>query len=871
MDHGALDEIRTLIATGPGATPVCVVLGGSGSGRTSLVRDLAEECTFPVQWVDGSAYAGRGHLESLVDLAHSRAFAFLGITADAETAGLLADPSGVDPQRVARDLWRAAQGRTAVDQPRLVVVDDFDALDIATQEVLVYLLRRVGQLDMSVVIVGHPTLRESLLRGLSVVELRPLDVDQTRAQLEALVDAPVPYRVAAQICHSTGGVPLAIASVADRLTPAQRAGLDLLPHPLPLNLTTARRLAPADGLSAGQRRLLAALAIEGSLRRDQAAVLAGDEPIGPAVDLGLVKVADQVLRPVSPTQALAVWSVMPESERWGIHRRLAATADAACARLHRALSGEEVSRTEVADAAIAAYHGEERTHVAMALQLLSHALPSGAFPVAAMLFADGYIDTVRSVVAAADSASCGLSTVEVDWLRTQVAVLSGVGSDSVPGTLPPPVSGGEDRRVWALSAINRSRAQWHRGDLDAAARTLDDTAAAFLDAPADLRSLAKVVRAEIGLLRHEAWARSGLSVAVEAWWVTKPPGYDINASIVAYMLLSVGNARLAGTVLDASEPIVEPGALVRVGIAVSRIHVELALGHYRSADALLVACDRVMPYLGDGSAHVLAPQVQVNTVLGLTAGREVLEWRLRGDDIYRLPYPSRSDVAAALGLRAMVEADFERAAVLLRQALGNTAALYDPKTAVLADLLEASRAAGGSAERAAGLLDTLGAWLPDRDGERYPALIARCEALACNDSDADATFERATSLASGGPPVDEARTRLAHGRHLRDVGRLHDAMVALRGAATIFEREGLAGWTAHVAHLTAPPPEALDSLLSAVERQIVRMALDRRTNAQIAGALYMSKRTVELHLTRIFRKLGISRKGQLGDLDLSLD
>ena len=47
--------------------------------------------------------------------------------------------------------------------------------------------------------------------------------------------------------------------------------------------------------------------------------------------------------------------------------------------------------------------------------------------------------------------------------------------------------------------------------------------------------------------------------------------------------------------------------------------------------------------------------------------------------------------------------------------------------------------------------------------------------------------------------------------------------------------------------------------------------LQRRTNAEIARQLFMSKRTIELHLTRVFRKVGVARKSQLIELDTVRD
>ena len=55
--------------------------------------------------------------------------------------------------------------------------------------------------------------------------------------------------------------------------------------------------------------------------------------------------------------------------------------------------------------------------------------------------------------------------------------------------------------------------------------------------------------------------------------------------------------------------------------------------------------------------------------------------------------------------------------------------------------------------------------------------------------------------------------------------------------------------------------------LTPTEREIIVLVLQRRTNAEIARKLFMSKRTIELHLTRVFRKVGVARKSQLIELD----
>lgn len=53
--------------------------------------------------------------------------------------------------------------------------------------------------------------------------------------------------------------------------------------------------------------------------------------------------------------------------------------------------------------------------------------------------------------------------------------------------------------------------------------------------------------------------------------------------------------------------------------------------------------------------------------------------------------------------------------------------------------------------------------------------------------------------------------------------------------------------------------------LTAAEREIARLAASGMTNPEIAGALHLTRRTVELHLTRAYRKLGICGRHELGD------
>lgn len=113
-------------------------------------------------------------------------------------------------------------------------------------------------------------------------------------------------------------------------------------------------------------------------------------------------------------------------------------------------------------------------------------------------------------------------------------------------------------------------------------------------------------------------------------------------------------------------------------------------------------------------------------------------------------------------------------------------------------------------------------------------------------------------------PFEAARTQLCHGERLRRAGRRRDARRELGAALDAFEALGATSWAdrtrrelrASGEHRRAQTPEARDDL-TAQERQIAALAAEGRTNREIGALLFLSPRTIETHLGRVFRKLGI--------------
>jgi DNA-binding CsgD family transcriptional regulator len=120
--------------------------------------------------------------------------------------------------------------------------------------------------------------------------------------------------------------------------------------------------------------------------------------------------------------------------------------------------------------------------------------------------------------------------------------------------------------------------------------------------------------------------------------------------------------------------------------------------------------------------------------------------------------------------------------------------------------------------------------------------------------------------------LELARTHLVYGEWLRREGRRIDARGHLRAAHDRFTAMGAEGFgerarrelvaTGETARTRAP--DARDEL-TPQETEIARLAALRRTNAEIGAQLFISPRTVEWHLRKVFTKLGVSSRKELYD------
>ena len=123
-------------------------------------------------------------------------------------------------------------------------------------------------------------------------------------------------------------------------------------------------------------------------------------------------------------------------------------------------------------------------------------------------------------------------------------------------------------------------------------------------------------------------------------------------------------------------------------------------------------------------------------------------------------------------------------------------------------------------------------------------------------------------------PFELARTHLYRGERLRRARRSRDAAKELYEARAGFEAIGARAWRAQAdAELraiglrprstTSPPRDVAGETLSPQEYQVAMAASGGASTRDIAASLFISPKTVEAHLTRIYRKLDVSSKAQL--------
>ena len=225
------------------------------------------------------------------------------------------------------------------------------------------------------------------------------------------------------------------------------------------------------------------------------------------------------------------------------------------------------------------------------------------------------------------------------------------------------------------------------------------------------------------------------------------------------------------------------------------------------------------------------------------------------------------DALAVLGRLELALGELETAATYLRELPGQwfSLGLNDPQDPVWADTIE-TLIGLDELEEARAHLEQYELYGQRLGSPWAKAGAARCRGLlAARERDSEGALEAldaALAELDGLPyPFERGRTLLCLGSVRRQAQQKRSARDALNQALAIFNELGARLWSerarVELRRISGrrPPSETLTES----ERRVAELAGDGRTNKEIAAALFMAVSTVEAHLSRIYRKLGVRR------------
>jgi DNA-binding CsgD family transcriptional regulator len=896
-----------------GQSRVLVLRGEPGTGRTALLDYLAQRAV-------GCRVARVVGVEPEMEMAfaglHQLCAPFL------DRLGHLPDPQrdalrtafsmrgGNVPDRFAVGMATLSLlSDLARERPLVCVVDDAQWLDPASAQALAFVARHLAAAPAAVIFAvrqpadGHA---DGLgLAGLPELQLRGLADTDARRVLDSVLIGPLDERVRDRIIAEARGVPQALLEPTRGLTPWELAGGFGLPDvmPVPSRIEEDYRGQLALLPAATQLLLLIAAAEPAGdpvlVWRAAGHLGVKPEAADPAAAVGLVEFGGQV-RFCHPQARAAVYRAAPLRQRRSVHRALAQTAgsDVSADRRawHRAhatpLPDEGIAAELVRSAGRALARGGLAAAAAFA-ERAAELTPEPACRARRALDAAqakreaGALDAARRLLAIAQGGPLDeLGRARAQLLRAQLAARPGHGGD---GRLPlleaarrlEPLDAGLAREAYreafgAALTAGRLGLAGGMAQIAAAAKQaapvprpphaadllLDGLAALVTDGHAvGVPMLSRAVRA----FRDEAVpAADALRWLPFACQLSRAAWDDESWHVLSARLIEL--ARQAGALTALPDALLD-GTALRLATGETALATAMA----REAQTVAEATGSPLPPYGGMLAAAWRGQEAEATRLIAAGPTEACQEA--GADGQRLTAAAWATAVLSNGLSR-----YDEALTAAEQAS------EDPNepglaTWALAELIEAA-ARTGALERASGALRRLAAATSAAATDWALGIQARSTALLSDDSRAERLYlEAIERLGRTRIRAELARAHLLYGEWLRRQGRRRDAREQLRTAHQMLDAMGMAGFAGRARQELAATGETARKRtveavteLTAQEAQIARLARNGHSNTEISTQLFISPRTVEWHLGKVFTKLGISSRRELRaalpDLDL---
>jgi DNA-binding CsgD family transcriptional regulator len=885
-----------LAAAPTGQSEVLVLHGEPGIGKTALLGYMArraERCR--VVWAAGVEsemelpYAGLHQLcaplldrvDRLPPPQHDALATAFGLS------------TGARPDRFLVGLAVLSLLSDAAEELPLVgLVDDAQWLDRSSAQVLAFVARRLQAESVVLVFAQREPGERDELAGLPEMGLRGLSDPESRDLLASVTSGPLDERVQDRILAEARGNPLALLELPRESSPARLAGGFGLPEEstLPSRIEARFRWRVKQLPSPTQSLLLIAAAEPTGepavLWRAATELGIPTEAVGPAEANGLLEVGARVAFR-HPLLRSAIYRAAPAEARRQAHRALSAATDGeldpdrhAWHRAHATLAPDEEVASELERSAGRA---RARGGLAAAAAFLSRSAVLTPEPVrrtrraleaAAAEQLAGSPEAALALLATAAAAPMSeLERARVQRLHGQIALDLRRGADAVALLLDAArrlESSDPDlaretylEALRAASVGGRLGAGVNQAAAAAAARKapqptrppraidllLDGLAVRFTDGyaastPALKRAL-QAVRDDDGRSGDVRWPWFARRVA--------PDLFDDDS----WHVLATRNVQIARNT----------GALAVLPLALNYLSgIRVFEGELDAAGVLLKEADAISE--ATKTAPILFGKLQLAAC--------------RGDQAEALSLIDASESEAIVRGEGVLLTFAEHARALLHNSLGQYDLAVDPAQSAssrdelfvsvwsLPELVEAA-SRSGKRQLAAAALERLVEHTRATGTELALGIEARSRALVSGDETSEALYTEALARLSGCRlALELARAHLVYGEWLRRQSRRVDARRQLHTAHEMFASMGAEAFAARAERELAATGETVrkrtvttPGQLTAQEQQIAQLASDGLTNPEIAAQLFISPRTVQYHLHKVFTKLDISSRGQL--------
>ena len=874
-----------------GQSGVLVIRGTAGTGKSALLEYAADRI-------------GRGRILRVVGMESEMElpFAALHQVCAPLLDGLAALPA---PQRESLEIaFGLAAGAgpdrflislavltllcdAAETRPLLCLVDDAQWLDRSSAQVLAFVARRLAAEPVVVVFATRESLDSDELARLPGLPLDGLSESHARELLASVVGAPLDERVRDRVLAEARGNPLALLELPRDVAPAEFVLRDEQPLHSRLEAEFRHRV---EQLPEATQRLLLLAAAEPTgepalLWRSAAEVGIDVGAVAPAVGNGMVEIGPRIAFR-HPLLRSAIYGAASAENRRAAHSALASATDReadpdrrAWHRARAAVGPDE----EVADELErSAGRARARGGVVAAAAFLARAAALTLDPrvrarrwlaaAGAKQLAGAPEDALSLLSAAADGPLDEFDRARCLRLRGQIALDLRHGEDAVPLLLDAARRvEAFDPRLARATYLEALRAASIAGRFGGGTRRVAEAARDALPPPGSPRAVdllldglairftdgyaasAPALKRALAAVREEG-DRSGQDVR---WpWTARRVAPDLFDDD-AWHALATRNVQLAR----------DAGALAVLPLALNLLSLLRSFeGDLVAAAALTDEADEIAEATGT------QPIVIGRILLAGCRGNETEAERLF----------ATVEAAAVDRGEGVVLSFGEHARALLHNGLGQAVAALEAARRAsernelmvsvwsFPELVEAATRCGRT-EMAAAAVEQLAERTQAAGTELALGIEARARALVSEGEPAEELYREAIDrLGRSRFAFELARARLLYGEWLRRENRRIDARSQLRSAHDRLESMGARAFAERARRellatggtARARTPETRDRL-TAQEAQIAHLAAEGLSNPEIGARLFISRRTVQYHLHKVFAKLEITSRNQL--------